>query len=267
MTTHTHHIKAMVAQLDAVRSGHSLRDTFTDFVAMAAIAIRNSFDQAGHSNREDEYQQLIRRYRPEKHGVFSQVLASLAEALAAGPFDVLGRMYMELGVASSSMGQYFTPPSISELLGLLALDQQKIQAQVQRRGYITLCDPASGSGALVMGFATRLQEMGFNYQQCMHATLVDVDRRAVQMAYVQLSLLHIPAVIVHGNSLTLQEFDHWCTPCHAINNFNGKLKRGFALDSELGRELTGGNQESRTGPQLVDFPLGTKQPAQGCLVF
>lgn len=267
MKTHSQHIKAMVEQLDAVRGSYSLRDTFTDFVAMAAIAIRNSFDQIGHGAREDEYQQLIRKYRPEGRGVFSQVLALLTEALTAGPFDVLGRMYMELGVASSSMGQYFTPPSISDLLGLLTLDTQKIQAQIHRRGYITLCDPASGSGALVMGFATRLQEMGFNYQQYMHATLVDVDRRAVQMAYVQLSLLHIPAVIVHGNSLTLQEYDHWCTPSHAINHFDGKLKRGFALDSELGRELTGGAQVVEDALPKVEVHPNTKQPEQGCLAF
>lgn len=45
---------------------------------------------------------------------------------------------------------------------------------------------------------------GVNYQQT-HVTAVGVDIRAVHMAYLQLSLLHVPAIIIHGNSLSLEE--------------------------------------------------------------
>ena len=32
------------------------------------------------------------------------------------------------------------------------------------------------------------------------------------MAYIQLALYNIPAVIIHGNTLTVEEWSHWFTP-------------------------------------------------------
>ena len=34
----------------------------------------------------------------------------------------------------------------------------------------------------------------------------------------------IPAVIVHGNSLTLEEWDHWHTPAHIMDGWDWKLR-------------------------------------------
>src|SRR5579863_8704513 len=51
-----------------------------------------------------------------------------------------------------------------------------------------------------------------HYQKHLHVTAVDVDPKCVHMTYLQLSLLHVPAIVVHGNSLSLEEFGHWYTP-------------------------------------------------------
>jgi hypothetical protein len=56
-------------------------------------------------------------------------------------------------------------------------------------------------------------------------TAVDVDPKCVHMSYLQFSFLHIPAVIVHGNSLTLEEFDRWYTPAHILHGWDWKLRR------------------------------------------
>ena len=50
------------------------------------------------------------------------------------------------------------------------------------------------------------------------------------MAYLQFSLLHIPAVIVHGNSLSLEEYGHWYTPAHIMDGWNWKLRRAKATE-------------------------------------
>jgi hypothetical protein len=47
------------------------------------------------------------------------------------------------------------------------------------------------------------------------------------MAYAQLTLMHIPAVVVHGNTLSLEESDHWYTPAHILGGWNWKLRRRF----------------------------------------
>jgi hypothetical protein len=72
-------------------------------------------------------------------------------------------------------------------------------------------EPAVG-GAMVIACAQALQDMGINYQQHMHVTAVDVDERVAHMAYVQFSLLHIPAIVVVGNSLSLDVRGVWYTP-------------------------------------------------------
>lgn len=54
-------------------------------------------------------------------------------------------------------------------------------------------------------------------QQHMHVTVVDLDQRCAHMAYVQFSLLPIPVVVVHVNSLTVEEYSHWYTPAHIMD--------------------------------------------------
>ena len=53
-----------------------------------------------------------------------------------------------------------------------------------------------------------MQDAEINYQQHLHVTAVDVDSRAAHMAYVQLALLNVPAVVIVGNTLTLEEREH-----------------------------------------------------------
>ena len=43
----------------------------------------------------------------------------------------------------------------------------------------------------------------------------DIDIRCVWMAYIQLSLYGIPAVVIHGNTLTMETWSQWYTPCAA----------------------------------------------------
>jgi hypothetical protein len=45
------------------------------------------------------------------------------------------------------------------------------------------------------------------------------------MAYLQFALLHIPAVVIHGNSLSLEEFGRWYTPAHIMDGWSWKLRR------------------------------------------
>jgi hypothetical protein len=59
----------------------------------------------------------------------------------------------------------------------------------------------------------------------MHATCIDIDATAAHMAYVQLSLLHIPAIVVHGNTLSMEQWGYWLTPAHVLGFWDAKLKR------------------------------------------
>jgi hypothetical protein len=134
-------------------------------------------------------------------------------------------------------------------------DGSHIKAEIEERGFIRLSEPACGSAAMVIAFAEGLRKIGINYQQHLHVTLNDIDARAVHMAYLHLSLLHIPAIVVHGNTLTLEEYGHWYTPAHVLGAFNGKLRRGYALDSSMGRGQLISDQTENTEEE--DAPIST----------
>ena len=44
------------------------------------------------------------------------------------------------------------------------------------------------------------------------------------MAYLQLSLFGIPAIIVHGNSLTVEQWSVWKTPAYILGCWDSKTK-------------------------------------------
>ena len=54
---------------------------------------------------------------------------------------------------------------------------------------------------MIIAAAKVLKERGLNYQRCMKVVGQDLDWRGVYMAYVQLSLLGIDAIVVQGNTL------------------------------------------------------------------
>lgn len=105
----------------------------------------------------------------------------------------------------------------------VTISDDDLKERIAENGFITVCEPAVGSGAMVMAFAEAMRLRGQDYQRELHVTAVDVDIKCVHMAYLQLSLMHIPAVIVHGNSLTLEEYSHWYTPAHILGGWTHKL--------------------------------------------
>jgi hypothetical protein len=79
---------------------------------------------------------------------------------------------------------------------------------------------------MVVATAQAMHQAGLNYPETLHATCVDIDPRCVHMAYVQLSLMGIPAVVVHGNALSLEVWSVWYTPAHIFVGWDRKLRRG-----------------------------------------
>lgn len=57
----------------------------------------------------------------------------------------------------------------------------------------------------------------------MWACCRDVDRLATLMCYVQLSLLHIPAAVIVGNSLALEVQEVFYTPAHYPHRWDDRL--------------------------------------------
>lgn len=227
------HRRQLIKLLQANSHRHALYDVFRDFVEMAALAISNSVDMLQRQAREERYLQLIGRYQPDEQKRFPQMLGALVGVLEAGPDDVLGQVFGELELGNAARGQFFTPYSLCAATARLTLDPDEVRQRIAERGFITLHEPACGAGALVIGMAEAMQAADINYQQHLHVTAVDIDQRAVHMAYLQFSLLGIPAAVILGNTLTMELTEQWHTPAHVIGMWPQKLLRGYALGSAM----------------------------------
>ncbi len=217
---------------------HSTWEVFSDFCEVSAIAVSNSVDWRNQQEREKRYLEIIARYNEKEQALFPQMFAALVQALEDeltlnGPSDILGRLYHELELHNKYTGQFFTPGSICDMMGELSASEQGFQNLINDKGYITLSEPASGSGAMVLGFCKAMQKRGFNYCDQLVVTAVDVDLKCVHMAYLQFSLYGIPAVVIHGNTLSVEEWSRWYTPIYIVNGWTRKQACGITEASYI----------------------------------
>lgn len=218
------HRKNLVKLLQANGYRHHTHRVFADFVHMAACAISCAVDPHDRVEREAQYAQAIATYDPDERAQFGQMLGELTLAMEEEPGDVLGSVFGELGFGNDAAGQFFTPNEVCRLMAALTINPDEARELIAEQGYITVHEPAVGAGAMLIAFALYLKEHDINYQKHMYVTCVDIDSRAACMAYVQLSLMHIPAVVIVGNSLTMVEREHWRTPAHILGNWEMRLR-------------------------------------------
>ncbi|WP_431153261.1 N-6 DNA methylase [Acidovorax facilis] len=218
------HKKRLTALLRDNARRHRLSEVFSDFCEVAALAISNAVDIPQFKEREARYLAIVGRYEREEVERFPAMLAALTAWMeCVGMADCLGELFMSLDLGDGFKGQFFTPYEVSRLMAGLTLGQD-VRSQVESQGYIRLSEPTCGAGGMAIAFADALQEQQLNYQQCLHVTAQDIDRTAVHMTYLQLSLLHVPAVVILGNTLAMEVRERWYTPAHIMGGWGARLR-------------------------------------------
>jgi hypothetical protein len=130
-------------------------------------------------------------------------------------------------------GQFFSPSSLcSANAKLIITDRLECCSAIAERGFVRVHEPAAGSGAMIIALANELHAAGMDCRRQLHVVATDVDPKCAHMSYLQFSLLQIPGVVVHGNSLTLEETARWHTPAHIWGGWTEKL-RAAATDSRV----------------------------------
>lgn len=220
MNEHINNMKNLFNELSTGR--YLLRDVFFDFLKVSAIALRNSTDH--NEVLEQEYLDTMAKYSKKEAQIFPKLYAELVYALEKEGFDdVLGRVFMELDLGSACRGQFFTPFTVCVASSEILLSN--IDEMLKDKNFITLMEPASGAGGMVIAAAQAMYKKNYNPQQQMLCYCTDVDINAVYMTYIQLSILGIPAVVTHGNSLTMQEWGRWETPFYQLFGWRYKEQR------------------------------------------
>lgn len=235
--------------IEGLSHRHRTWQVFADFCEMSAITLHNGVHLGTlRDEREQHYLKIVSKYEREEAEQFPYAFACLCECLEAGFDDVLGSLFMELDLGSHWHGQFFTPYSVASMMARMTFDP----ASMEGRDFITAQEPACGAGGMMIAFADAMRAAGHNPQRQLHATLVDVDPLCVHMAYVQMSLLGIPAQVVHGNTLSLEQWSVWYTPMHVLGLWGARLRRQADLSERASEAMSAPQaRESEAGVALL----------------
>jgi hypothetical protein len=200
------HEKDFLKKFDRLCHRHQRARVFEDWVTMtsSALIVRSSPEHADKS--EADYMALVSRYTREELTEFSHLLALTTMALGAQPRDFLGSVFMQAEISNDRLGQFFTPYELS-----LVVAKMTLSGVDPTKDLITVQEPACGSGGMVIAFCEAAAEAGINYQTQTYTVAVDISEVAARMAFIQLSLLGIPAHVVWGDTLRMTERASWPT--------------------------------------------------------
>jgi hypothetical protein len=258
------HLEALRKLFRNSRMQYDTYRLFGDCMETMAIAMSNAVDLRQRDAREARYLDIVGRYDRDTVALFPQALAELAAALEHEHGDILGMLFHDLELHNAARGQFFTPYHVSRMMAQAILDTPDgLRASIEKRGFLTAMEPACGAGSMVIALADAMLEAGVNYQRHLHVTAVDIDCRAIHMAYAQLSLLHIPAHLIVGNSLSGEVHENWYTPAHVLGGWNGRLAAARS------GQATGGPvcpAPITRPPAVRPMPAGSDQAASGTKV-
>lgn len=192
-------IKRITEIINDLGRKYSRSEIFADCVKMMALSIVNStcfYKDSTYEKREKEYLAIAKKYDEETFSCFSEMFALLVIAMEKEMKDILGEIYMNLGLGKKGSGQVFTPFHVAGLMANLMLTED-----ISPKKPYTMSEPTCGSGVMVIALAKIMKERGINYIQCLRVVAQDIDWTAVYMTFVQLSLYGIDAVVIQGDAL------------------------------------------------------------------
>ena len=212
MLMKSEHRKELVSEIRSLAQSQGLNTVFTTFLEITANSLAAHTDPENAEKREQRYQEMASTMTPELLSSYARMLALLfltVREYRDDPCDILGGIYHELNLNNEWNGQYFTPDDVCRFMAQITLPSDELST---KDGPITINEPTCGSGTMVIGAIWAMQRKEFDYRHNTFFVAQDIDIRCVWMAYIQLSLYGIPAMVIHGNTLTMEEWDIWYTP-------------------------------------------------------
>jgi len=127
--------------------------------------------------------------------------------MESAPFtDVLGPYYCEVQskFTRDAGGEFYTPQEIGKLMAKISVNAQEV---IEAGKPITVCDPAAGSGGLILSVAEEFAKA--KAVDLIRATCQDISKPACDMAYINTTLWGIPARIIWGDTLRMTFNCQW----------------------------------------------------------
>lgn len=190
--------KLFIKEVHAAARARYAVEVFADMVRAMALALESPLTLGERRKAiEAEYAQIKGRYTEDEFVHFPIALAMVQMALEKRREDFLGHALENLGAANTRNGQFLTPVCVSRMM-----------AAVNCRGLdytpgkiIMLSDPSCGSSVLLIEGAEAMLADGIRQADIL-VLAGDIDGRACDISYIQLSLLGYAAVVQHMDALS-----------------------------------------------------------------
>lgn len=209
--------KDFVNTLHSIKPGRESYGVFSDWLEIAAITLHQVPYQAGDFPKDETYERLEAKYMETIEGYSRDDLNLMAGmmgmTLTAHRIqfgDFLGEIAAENNFLNSNIGQIFTPHALCILAASVSM--QNVDETLEKKGIITIGDPAAGSGNMLIASAEVLLEKGIDPRSAAQFMATDVSRNAFCMAYIQLCALDLQAMVTHGNTLSNEVWEQRPTP-------------------------------------------------------
>ena len=236
--------RELVKMFDSLTGSRGAWEVWNDTITMLAVSLSNSLDVCDKRREEREklYGDISSKYTSKELAVMVQIFTKIALILEENPDqDLLGDLYMNLSFGSAALGQFFTPYSVCQMMAKCSVQKECVENQIEKDGYIIINEPACGGGANVIAVASRLKEIGINYQQSAFFVCQDLSQVTALMCYIQMSLLGMAGVVIIGDTLKnpniptqlgLESLSNvWMTPMYYLDSWS--IRRTANLMDEL----------------------------------
>ena len=217
------YLKEFMAKLQSLDRSRSLTIVFKDFLTLCTCSLAQTIYRS--DELEQKYLQTVKQYTKWQAEDFSKLLAFLVMALEEKHQDFLGEVFMRLNLGNSAIGQFETPYTVSKFMAEINFSELEISQKIENNHLIILSEPCCGSGGIIIAFAETMKEHNFNYQKHLYVEAIDIDEMSFMMAYIQLTMLGIPAKIIQGDTLTLKFQQVLYTPFYFLSGVYAKLKQ------------------------------------------
>jgi hypothetical protein len=192
---------AFMKTLDRIGSySHRFHVVFEDFLVFAFCAL-------SYNTREELYLDRVKRWEKRYMEMFTQAFIELVvEMQNSTPFkDILGPAYMLHSSQSRKQwgGEFYTPQPLARAMAKMALSMQDLPP-----GRFTLGEPACGSGTMILAAAHEIVFEAKRNIYDMRVTAWDISKTAAMMCFINTTLWGIPCHVVHGNTITMEVFEH-----------------------------------------------------------
>lgn len=196
----TDYRKEFIRELHQMADRRNVVEVFGDAVGMMSAALQTAIPSDCKA-AEETYRQYADRYTHDEMQHMTTLMSIVVEALDKRRESFLGPVLEDIGAANRHNGQFLTPNDVAKVMARCSIDKvEHTPGEVIRIG-----DPACGAGVLLIAQGEALMQERNVPQGDILIVGGDIDRRACDITYIELTLLGYAGIVRHENALTMEK--------------------------------------------------------------